>query len=115
MSIRTERIASIIMKNATVILRDDVKDPAIGFVTVTDVTVTNDLSYATIYVSFLDKVDKNDYRLAALNKVKGLVRSKLASVLATRKTPEIIFKLDESLTTGNRIEKLIDDLNKKSN
>ena len=112
MSIRTERIASIILKNVTEILRNDVKDPAIGFVTVTDVTVTNDLSYAKIYVTFLDRVDQVEYRMKALNRVKGLVRSKLAKSLSTRKCPEVIFVYDDSLQVGNHIEEVLKDLNK---
>jgi len=112
MSIRTERIASIILRNTTEILRNDVKDPNIGFVTVTDVTVTNDLSYAKIYVTFLDQSDKVEYRMQALNRVKGLVRSKIAKTLSTRKCPEVIFVYDDSLMVGNHIEEIIDELNK---
>lgn len=113
MSIRTERIASIILRNVTEILRNDVKDPNIGFVTVTDVTVTNDLSFAKIYVTFLDKTDKVEQRMVALNKAKGLVRSKLAKTLSTRKCPEVIFVYDDSLAVGNHIEQIIEELNSK--
>ncbi len=112
MQAKNERIASIIMRNVSDIIRNDVKDPNIGFVTITDVEVTSDLSYATIYVTFLDKVDKSQYRLESLNKVKGLIRSKLAKTLSTRRCPELIFKYDDSLEKGNHIDKIIDDLNK---
>lgn len=110
MSIRTERIASIILRNTTEILRNDVKDPNIGFVTVTDVTVTNDLSYAKIYVTFLDQRGSIEKKMAALNKVKGLVRSKLAKALSTRKCPEVIFVYDDSLDVRNHIEELLEEV-----
>lgn len=112
MQSKTDRIASIIMRNVSEILRKDVKDPNIGFVTITDVQVTNDLSYATIYVTFLDKIDKSKYRMEALNNVKGLVRSKLAKTLSTRRCPDLVFKYDDSLTRGNHIDEIINDLNK---
>ena len=55
MSVKTEKIAGIILKNVSEIIQFQLKDPKIGFVTITDVEVTNDLSIAKIYVSFLGK------------------------------------------------------------
>ncbi len=112
MQAKNERIASIIMRNVSDIIRNDVKDPNIGFVTITDVEVTSDLSYATIYVTYLEKVDKSKYRMESLKIVKGLIRSKLARTLSTRRCPELIFIYDDSLEKGNHIDKIIDDLNK---
>lgn len=78
MSVKTEKIAGIILKNVSEIIQFQLKDPKIGFVTITDVEVTNDLSIAKIYVSFLGKQERNDAGLAALERSKGFIRSELA-------------------------------------
>ncbi len=110
MQIKKERLQSIIKKEISQIIFEDVKDPTIGFVTVTDVDLTNDYSIAKVYVSFLDKIDINDYRLKNLNKAKGLIKAKLAHKLTIKKCPELIFVLDDSLQKGNHIEQVIKEL-----
>ncbi len=110
MSIKQERLASIIKRNLYDILTYDVKDPNVGFVTITDVTLTGDLSIAKVYVTFLDKVDKNDYRLEALARAKGLIRSKLAKTLSVRRCPDLVFVLDNSLANGNHIEEILNEI-----
>lgn len=110
MSIKLERVQSIIMKNVSSIIQMELRDPNIGFVTITDVSLTNDYSYATIYVTFLDNRDQNK-QLEALNHAKSLIRSKLSKTLDIRKTPDLIFKLDKSLEKGNRIDQIIRELN----
>ena len=114
MSIKTERISSIIKKNVSSILQYEITNKNVGFVTVTDVEVTNDLSFAKIFVTFLDDEKHHKTHMEALENVKGLVRSKLAKTLSTRKCPELIFSYDKSLATGNRIDSIIKDLNSKA-
>ncbi|MBR5048428.1 MAG: 30S ribosome-binding factor RbfA [Erysipelotrichaceae bacterium] len=114
MSVRSERIASIIKKNVSNILQYEITNKSVGFITVTDVEVTNDLSFAKIFVTFLDDEKHHKMHMEALENVKGLVRSKLARTLSTRKCPELIFSYDSSLATGNRIESIIKDLNSKA-
>lgn len=114
MQVKKERLQSIIKKEISQIIFEDVKDPTIGFVTITDVDLTNDYSIAKVYVSFLDKIDINDYRLKNLNKTKGLIRSKLAKKLSIKKCPELIFVLDDSLQKGNHIEEVINELSKEN-
>ena len=106
MANRTERIQSIIAKNITEIIAYEVKNPHIGFVTVSEVKVSTDFSYAKVYVSFLTSKhpEKN---LEELNKTKGFIRSSLAKKLDIRKTPEINFVLDETYEKAERIEELI--------
>ena len=111
MQVKKERLQSLIKKELSQIIFEDVKDPTIGFVTITDVSLTNDYSIAKVYVSFLDKIDINDYRLANLNKAKGLIRSKLAKKLAIKKCPELLFVIDDSLTKGNHIDDVLKSLN----
>ena len=111
MSVKQERVAQIILKDVTEIIQYDLKDPSVGFVTITDVDVTNDYSYATIYVSFLGKDERKQAGLKALNRAKGFIRSSLSKRLTIRKVPELIFKLDDSLEKGERIESIISRIN----
>ncbi len=115
MSQKSERVASIIKKAISEMLRTDLNDPKIGFCTITDVTVTNDLSFAKVFVTFLGKDERNEAGLKALNRAKGHIRSYVSKQLDTRKCPEMIFILDESLKTGNRIDEIIRNLNEEAN
>lgn len=107
MSFKNERIASNIQRHISHIIQYDLNDSDVGHVTVTDVEVTNDLSYATIYVTFFDDRGVPTERIAALNKAKGFIRTGLAQKLTTYKTPELIFKYDESLNAGAKIDDLL--------
>ena len=106
-NVKQERIAGIIKKNLSEIIQTDLKDKNVGFVTITDVEVTNDLSFAKVYVTFFDKKEE---RLEALKNAKGFLKTALSKTMDTYKVPELIFVLDESLEKGNRIEQIIDDL-----
>ncbi|NLW28969.1 MAG: 30S ribosome-binding factor RbfA [Erysipelothrix sp.] len=111
MSIKLERIENQIRKEVSSILQYDIKNPKFGFVTVTDVEVTRDYSFATIFVSFLNTKDLiAQDRLDELNRVKGVVRTALSKRLTIRKTPELIFKIDESFDYGSRIDDIISKL-----
>lgn len=114
MSVKSDKIAGIILKNVSEIIQFDLKDPKIGFVTVTDVEVTNDLSIAKVYVSFLGKQERNDAGLAALERSKGHIRSELAKRMKIRKVPALVFKQDTSLERGNRIESIISSFNQSN-
>lgn len=112
MSTKLERVETQIRKEVSNILQNDVKNSKFGFVTVTDVELTSDYSYATVYVSFLNTKEVSSMnRLEEINRVKGFVRSKLARKLSIRKTPDIIFKLDDSIDQGNRIDELLAKIN----
>lgn len=114
MSTKNEKIAGLIQKNVSEIIQFNLKDPKIGFITITDAQVTNDLSYAKIFVSFLGQNARKEAGMRALERSKGYIRSELSKRLSTRKVPELIFVLDDSLEKGNRIEKIIYDINKKA-
>lgn len=98
-----DRLESTILRALTKILREDVKDPNVGFITLTDVRLTKDLSYLTIYYTVLDK-DKKDLTEQALKRSNPFIRSQLARAVNMRKMPKLLFKYDESLERGNRIE-----------
>ena len=107
MNIKYQRIESIINKEISNIIQFDIKDPKLGFCTITDVRVTNDYSYAKVYISFLGKQTRKDAGLKVLNKAKGHIRSLLSSRISIKKTPELIFILDDSLDKANRIENIL--------
>ena len=101
-----ERLVSDIKKDLIEIVSQDLRNPHVGFVTITDVEVSNDLSFAKIYVSFLNENEEHE-SLHALNRSKGFVRSELARKLSTRRVPEISFVLDEGYKKEKRIEELL--------
>ena len=106
MANKQERIASIIRKNITEIIQFEVKDPHLGFVSIPEVRVSKDFSYATVYVSFF-KDEDIEPALSALNKAKGFIRTELAHKLDTRRVPEIRFVLDEGYKREERISELL--------
>lgn len=111
MVLKKDKINGIIQRELTQILQMEVKDPKIGFCTITAVDVTKDLSIAKIYVTFLGKDYKKRDGLEALKRSKGFIRSLLAKRLTIRRVPELIFVLDESLEYGNKIEGILKELN----
>ncbi|MBR4162805.1 MAG: 30S ribosome-binding factor RbfA [Solobacterium sp.] len=111
-SIKQKRLEGTIRKNITDIVTFGVKDPNIGFVTITDVHVSNDHSYATVYVTFLGKDARAQAGLNALNRAKGYIRSELSKRLDIRRTPELTFKLDKAMEEGQHIEDIIKEIHK---
>ncbi len=115
MSIKRERLEGLIRKELSNILQFEIKNSAIGFATITDVELTRDYSYATIYMSFLETSDVSfKDRLAEMDKVKGVLRSKLASKIKTRKVPELIFKLDRSFDERARIDQVLKQISSET-
>ena len=113
MVLKKDKINGIIQRELSQILQIEVRDPKIGFCTITAVDLTNDLSIAKIYVTFLGKDYKKRNGLAALERSKGFIRSLLAKRLTIRRVPELVFLLDESLEYGNKIEGILKELNQE--
>ena len=82
----------------------EVKDKSIGFITITEVRLTKDLSYLTVFYSILGQDAKKDAAKKALERSKAFIITTVAHRVNMRKSPNIIFKYDESLEYGNRIE-----------
>ena len=108
--LRANRVAEQMKKELGDILNRKIKDPRVGFVTITDVEVTGDLQQATIYLTILGSEDEKEATLKGLTKAKGFIRSEIGHRIRLRKTPELFFEIDHTIETGNRIEKLIRDL-----
>ncbi|BDG35185.1 30S ribosome-binding factor RbfA [Parageobacillus sp. VR-IP] len=107
MNLRATRVGEQMKKELSDIIGRKLKDPRIGFVTVTDVRVTGDLQQAKVYISVLGDEEQRQNTLKGLEKAKGFIRSEIGQRIRLRKTPEIFFEIDESIEYGNRIEQLI--------
>lgn len=114
MSHRPERLAEAIKKEMSDLLLNDLKDPRVGFATITGVDVSNDLKYAKIYVSVLGNHEQRGNTMVALKKAQGFIRTELGRRIRLRHVPEISFKLDESLDHGVRVMELLDEVKGKN-
>ena len=108
--IRVGRVGEQIKKELSQMLQTEIKDPRIGFVTITGVEVTNDLSIAKVYLSVMGDEQEKEETLQALAKATGFIRSELGRRIRLRKTPELLFALDTSIEYGSRIEELLHKL-----
>lgn len=107
MSLRANKVGEQMKKELGEIIGRKIKDPRVGFVTVTDVQVTGDLQQATVFISVLGDEEQKENTLKGLAKAKGFIRSEIGQRIRLRKTPEIFFEFDESIDYGNRIETLL--------
>lgn len=114
MSFRPERLAEAIKKEVSELLTEELKDPRIGFVSITSVEVSKDLRYANIYFSVFGETDEQKASLEALRKAQGFIRGELAKRIRLRYTPEITFKLDESIERGSRLIALMNEVRDKN-
>jgi ribosome-binding factor A len=115
MSHRANRVGEQMKKELGDIIGRKIKDPRIGFVTVTDVEVTGDLQQAKVYISVLGDEEQRENTLKGLAKAKGFIRTEIGNRIRLRKTPEIVFEWDESIDYGNRINTLLHELHKDDN
>ena len=105
--LRVRKIQEFIKQEVGNMLLHDLKDPRLGFITVTEVKLTGDLREATIYVSLFGKPEEKEASLAALNKAKGFIRKELGQRLRIYYTPTISFKEDTSLDYSMHIEGIL--------
>lgn len=110
--IRVGRVGEQIKKELSQIIQSELKDPRIGFITVTGVEVTNDLSQAKVYLSVLGSEEQKEESLKAIARGTGFVRSELGKRMRLRHTPELIFKFDASIEYGSHIEALLEKINR---
>jgi len=107
---RMNRVGEEMKKELSVLLQREMKDPRIGFVTVTGVEVTSDLQQAKVYVSIFGDAEKREAALAGLNKAKGFLRTEIGRRIKLRHIPDLVFKLDESIDYGNKIESILKEI-----
>lgn len=104
-----ERIKIII---STLIVQKEIKNPSLSpFISVSDVHLSKDRSYATIYISSFVKDAVMEKSIIALEKAKGFIQSRISKTLNLRNTPRLNFVIDNSYADAEKINKLIDELN----
>ena len=109
---RTSRLSEDIMRELCAIIRR-LKDPRISpMLSVVKVEVTNDLSYATCYVSCIEGMEKTKESVKGLRSAAGYIRRELGHALPLRATPEVRFVADDSIEQSARISKLINEVMK---
>lgn len=110
---RPEQVAETLRQVITDALAREVRDPRVGFVTVTGVIATNDLSHARVMVSVPgDEADKSR-ALEGLQSAAGFLRTRAARALTTRSVPELHFELDRGLEHAARISELLNDIRRE--
>ena len=111
---RLEKVAEAIKEEVAQILQRELKDPRIGFVTITRVSITPDLQHAQVYFSMLEGHGNPAETEAGLKSAKGYIRKLLGERLRIRVTPEVTFKADPSLAEMARISKLLGEVKKST-
>jgi ribosome-binding factor A len=107
---RHERVEEAIKKEVSTIIHDELKDPRIGFVTVTRVELTKDLRNAKIFYSVLGKEESQKKTKLALDSALGFIRSLVAQRINMRFAPELIFKEDHSTEYSVKIEEILNKI-----
>lgn len=111
--VRASRVGEQLKKELGVIFQRELKDPRIGFLTVTAVEMTGDLQQAKIYISVLGSEEQKENSLKAIAQASGFIRSEIGKRIRLRHTPILEFKIDESIDYGSKIEKLLGELNQE--
>jgi len=106
---RSARVGDLLREEIAMIIMNRIKDPRVGFLTVTAVKVTDDLKQARVYVSVLDRERKGEI-VDILNSARGFIRSELSRTVRLKYMPRLDFFYDESIEYGEKIDRLIDGI-----
>jgi ribosome-binding factor A len=107
---RPEKVAETVHELVSELLVKGLKDPRIGFVTITGVKMTDDLHLATIYFTVIGDEDSKKSSEKGLNSARGFIRKEIGKNLHMRYIPDLIFRYDESVEYGRRIETILNEL-----
>jgi len=110
---RSQRVGDLLRQEIADIIMRKVKDPRIGFVTVTGVDLTDDLKIARVFISCLDDKEK-EVTLEILNSAKNFIRSEVGKRVRIKVLPSVEFRIDESLGYGDKIDRLLREIKEKS-
>ncbi len=105
---RIRRIGGQLQRELATLIRDEVRDPRLGMVTVAEVRVSSDLSHAKVFVTVMGDEKACELSVEVLNRAAGFLRVQLGKVLRLRTVPQLHFVYDHSLLDGNRLSGLID-------
>jgi ribosome-binding factor A len=104
---RRQRVAEEIKRRASLFIHDELKDPRLGFLTITAVEVNSDLTHATLFISVLGSERDELQTMQALKRARGMIKRDIGDWLRIRTVPEIEFKQDRSIERGARILQII--------
>lgn len=104
---RSNRLGETLKEEISHMIQEELKDPRIGFITVTSVEVADDLGHAKVFVSVLGDVQQTKDSMEALKRASGHVRSEIGKRIRLRHVPEIVFKYDSSIEHGAHIAELL--------
>lgn len=107
---RPERLAELIKETLADAFLTELKDPRVGFITITGVKVTADGSHATVSVSVMGSEEEKTRSMEGLNNARGFLRTYLAQHLSLRVAPELHFRLDRTLEHARRIDELLAEI-----
>lgn len=110
---RSDRVAEAIKREVSIIIHEELKDPRLGFVTITRVDLTPDLRFAKIFFSVLGRDEEYKKTKKALASALGFIRALVAQRINLRFAPEIMFKEDRSAEYSVRIQELLDEIKQK--
>jgi len=110
---RSDKVADLIQKEISQMLVRSIKDPRIGFVTITKVTVSEDCRFAKIYFSVPGPIEERERSMEGLNSARGYVRKELGRRIRLRYTPEIVFQFDPSIEYAIHMEELIHSIHQE--
>jgi ribosome-binding factor A len=105
---RSERVAAQLRRELAQLIQLELKDPEVGFNSISDVEVTRDLAHAKVYVTVFDS-ERAAATLKALQRAAGYLRRRLGQEMRMRAVPELHFQHDSSVETGQRMDRLIDE------
>ena len=105
---RKESLAELLRAEFSRILIEELRDPRLGFITVTDVELSKDLSHAKVFISVLGEESVQAESIKVLEKAVGFFRTRISQTLNLRRTPELRFLLDTTEEQGARIDRILD-------
>lgn len=110
---RAERLAEVIRAEVSDIIQQGLKDPRIGFASITEVDVSPDLRHAKVFISVLGDAEAKHRTMQGLERATGHIRSELGHRLSIRFVPELLFRLDESIERGTRVVSLLREVSEE--
>ena len=113
MGVRPERVAKELKRYISEIIQKELKDPRIGFVTITDVEITKDLKLAKVYYSIMGSRTEKNNTMNALKSASGYIRKMIGDNLKLRYIPEIMFIVDAASERACNVYKILDEIKKE--
>lgn len=107
---RQRQVADLLRDEISFIIQRGLKDPRIGFASLTRVEVSPDIRYATVFVSVLGTEEEQSESLVALNNASGYIRHELGPKLSMRSIPIVSFRLDRSMQHAENVQRLLNEI-----